>query len=162
LIVASSFKLIFDTYLPESPSTPDEELMWEISQLIDDFFNCSFAIEMCLKIVSYGLIIEEDTYLKDQWNILDCFIVVTSLLDMALSGINLASVKILRLLRTLRPLRFVSHNINMKIVVNALLQSVGAIFNVLIIVFLLWLMFAILGNALFKDRMNYCNIEHYY
>ena len=40
---------------------------------------------------------------------------------MIFEGYDLAAVKILRLLRTLRPLRFVSHNINMKIVVNALI-----------------------------------------
>jgi ribosome maturation protein Sdo1 len=76
---------------------------------------------------------------------LDGFIVVSSIIDMSFSNVNLGAVRILRLLRTLRPLRFVSHNLNMKIVVNALLQSVGAIFNVLVVVCLVWLMFAILG-----------------
>jgi len=36
----------------------------------------------------------------------------------------------------------------MKIVVIALLQSVGGIVNVLIVVFLIWLIFAILGVSL--------------
>ena len=76
---------------------------------------------MVLKIITYGLFFEEDTYFQDFWNILDGFIVFSSIIDMSLDGVDLAAVKILRLLRTLRPLRFVSHNINMKIVVNALL-----------------------------------------
>jgi hypothetical protein len=117
---------------------------------------------MMFKVISMGLVVEDDTYLRDWWNILDGFIVSSSIIDMSLSTIDLGAVKILRLLRTLRPLRFVSHNLNMKIVVNALLQSVGSIFNVLVVVFLIWLMFAILGTALFQDRLGYCDVENPY
>jgi hypothetical protein len=46
----------------------------------------------------------------------------------------------------------------MKIVVIALLESVGAIFNVLIVVLLIWLMFAILGISLLGGRMGLCDI----
>lgn len=66
------------------------------------------------------------------------------------------------MLRTLRPLRFVSHNVNIKIVVTALMQSMGAIMNVLIVVFLVYLMFGILGISLMKDKSGYCDIENYY
>ena len=75
---------------------------------------------MVLKIITYGLFIDDDSYLRDSWNVLDGFIVVTSLIDMSFENINLPVIKVLRLLRTLRPLRFLSHNINMKIVVIAL------------------------------------------
>jgi len=51
-------------------------------------------------------------------------------------------------MRTLRPLRFVSHNVNMKIVVTALLSSTGALANVFIVLFLVYLMFAILAMSL--------------
>ena len=121
LIGLSSLKLIYDTYLPTSATTPEDILRLDISKALDYFFNISFVIEMVLKIVSFGCLFEEDTYFKDFWNILDGFIVFSSIIDMTLDGVDLAAVKILRLLRTLRPLRFVSHNINMKIVVNALL-----------------------------------------
>jgi hypothetical protein len=67
---------------------------------------------------------------------------------MCFESVNIPAIKILRLLRTLRPLRFISHNINMKVVVIALIESVGAIFNVLIVVVLIWFMFAILGISL--------------
>ena len=52
---------------------------------------------------------------------------------MCLESVDIPMIKILRLLRTLRPLRFISHNINLKIVVTALLESVSAIINVLIV-----------------------------
>jgi len=74
-------------------------------------------------------------------------------------------IKIMRLLRTLRPLRFISHNINLKIIVTALLESISAIINVLVVLLLIWLMFAILAINLMKDRFGYCEVvkpELYY
>lgn len=107
-----------------------------------------FTIEAILKIISYGFILDDMTYLRDTWNILDFVIVVTSLIDSSLTNVNFSAVKILRMMRTLRPLRFVSHNVNIKIVVTALLSSTWAITNVLIVIFLIYLMFAILGVSL--------------
>jgi len=60
---------------------------------------------------------------------------------MIFSNINIPAIKILRMLRTLRPLRFISHNINMKIVVTALMESMGALFNVIIVIFFIWYFF---------------------
>ena len=79
---------------------------------------------------------------------------------MSLESVDIPMIKILRLLRTLRPLRFISHNINLKIVVTALLESVGAIINVLIVLLLIWLMFAILAINLLKERFGYCDVPN--
>lgn len=72
---------------------------------------------------------------------------------MSLTSIDLPFIKILRLLRTLRPLRFISHNVNMKMVVIALLESLGGMVNVIIVVTMIWLMFAILGISLLGSRL---------
>ena len=64
--------------------------------------------------------------------------------------------------RILRPLRFISHNKNLKIVVNALLGSVTGILNVLGVILCMWLMYAILGVFLIKGKLGYCDIEDYY
>jgi hypothetical protein len=72
---------------------------------------------------------------------------------MSLTSIDLPFIKILRLLRTLRPLRFISHNVNMKMVVIALLESLGGMVNVIIVVTMIWLMFAILGISLLGNRL---------
>lgn len=83
------------------------------------------------------------------------------MIDLAFSNINLPVIKILRLLRTLRPLRFISHNNSMKTIVIALLESVGHILNVVIVVVVVWLMFAILGVNLFGGKMFYCSVDKY-
>ena len=88
---------------------------------------------------------------------MDFFIIIVSIVDQSVESLNLGFVKILRLLRTLRPLRFISHNRSMKILVSALLQSIGGIFNVSLIISLIWIMFAIVGINILKGKMNYCS-----
>ncbi|CAD8079150.1 unnamed protein product [Paramecium primaurelia] len=159
MIFLTSTKLVFDTYIPDTGQ------LKQISLDIDIFFAVFFGVEMCMKIIAFGLIQQESSYLRESWNILDFFIVIASFIDVSVSTINLSFVKILRLLRTLRPLRFITHNRSMKILVSALLQSINGIFNVAIVVILVWMMFAILGINLEKDKMSFCNMgddEIYY
>lgn len=73
-----------------------------------------------------------------------------------LAGVDLPVIRILRLLRTLRPLRVISHNVAMKLIVNSLFESVGAIFNVVIVVTCVWLMFAIFAINIFAGKFFYC------
>ena len=109
-----------------------------------------------MKIIAFGFVICEGSYLTESWSQLDFFIVCVSIIDMASSNVNIPALKILRLLRILRPLRFISHNRNLKIIVIALMESLGGIGNVLIVVILIWLMLAIVGISLLGGRFGYC------
>ncbi|CAK63561.1 unnamed protein product (macronuclear) [Paramecium tetraurelia] len=151
MIFLTSTKLVFDTYIPDTGQLKETSLQ------IDIFFAVFFGVEMIMKIIAFGFVQQESSYLRESWNILDFFIVIASFIDVSVSTINLSFVKILRLLRTLRPLRFITHNRSMKILVSALLQSINGIFNVAIVVILVWMMFAILGINLEKNKMHYCD-----
>ena len=51
----------------------------------------------------------------------------------------------------------------MKVIVNALLGSVTALFNVVIVIMMVWVMFAILGISFFGNKMAHCEgIDDYY
>jgi len=56
------------------------------------------------------------------------------------------------MLRALRPLRFLTHNIELKLIVNALIGSLGGIFNVLIVVAVVFLIYAIFGVSLYSGK----------
>jgi len=167
LIILSSLKLASDTYLPRTtPRKGAEEdvLSFEvISEYLDDFFNIAFIIELCVKVVAMGLAMDGGSYLRESWNQLDFFIVMSSIVDMSLSGSDEGSgmgfVKILRLLRVLRPLRMIARNPDLKLMVSALLESVGHILNVLVVVAVIYLIFAILGVNLFQGKFFYCSID---
>lgn len=102
----------------------------------------------------------EKTYLKDPWNILDFIIVIFSIATwilQAYAGEDVTFLRGFRALRALRPLRVVSKNEGIKTVVNALLESIPALIQVLLIVMLFLLVFGILGIQLFKGQLGYCN-----
>lgn len=132
---------------------------------MDIFFNCFFYIEFVFKVIGDGFVLEEGTYLRDNWNKLDFLIVVISMLDMnskadSISG-NYASsavpfFRVLRLLRTLRPLRFISHNVQLKLIVRSLMDSVEAILNVLGIIIIIFIMYGIAGITLFSNGYHTC------
>ena len=126
-----------------------------------------FGIEAILKTISYGFIFGEDTYLKDSWNIADFLMWISSLLQF--------HFEILKIVSFFRPLKIISKNLNIKIIVDALYQSIVGIINVMVIVFTFWykkfllknkeilrIMFGILGIILFKNRFGYCdNLQNF-
>ena len=142
LIFLSSLKLATDTYLVGYDKESD---IIKISDYTDSTFTWLFFAECIIKILALGFVMDGGAYLRDSWSQLDFFIVVTSMIDLSLGDINLPFIKILRLLRALRPLRVVSHSKSLRLIVSALFSSGGAIANVSVVVLVVWLM---LNNTL--------------
>jgi hypothetical protein len=158
LILLSSIKLGVDTYYSQMPP---ESIEQRVSLIIDTILNILFFFEMMVKMIAMGIVMDDGSYLRESWNRLDCFIVMTSIVDMSATSYDIAIVKIFRVLRVLRPLRFINHNVNLKMVVVALLESMNSIFNVVIVIAVVYLIFAILGVSFFGGRFFYCNIDMY-
>ena len=123
---------------------------------LDPVFTYIFITECFLKVVALGFVYEKGNYIRDSWNQLDFIIVSFSLVEIGLEGKKLPFLKIIRLTRVLRPLRFIQRNKNMKLMVIALLESFGGIANVVVVILLCWVMIAILGINFVKDKMGYC------
>ena len=104
---------------------------------------------------------DSGSYLRESWNQLDFFIVVTALIDNIMGEKEVDALMIMRMLRILRPLRVVSHNKQLKHIVIALLDAGGSIINVIIVVLVVWLMFAIFAVNTYKGHFFYCSIEKY-
>mmetsp|Transcript_13085 Transcript_13085/g.17712 ORF Transcript_13085/g.17712 Transcript_13085/m.17712 type:complete len:124 (-) Transcript_13085:2504-2875(-) len=120
-----------------------------------------FLLEFLFKLVALGFVMDKGSYLRETWNMLDFFIVTTTLIDDILSSSDVEALRILRMLRILRPLRVISHNMQLKMIVTALLDAGGSIFNVIIVVLLVWLMFAIFAVNQYKGHFFYCSIDKY-
>ena len=88
---------------------------------------------------------------------MDFIIVVCSFIDVFVDTIDLSFVKILRLLRALRPLRLISQNKSMRLLVTTLINSAGGILGVGVVIVLTMLMFGILGVNLTSGKLMYCN-----
>jgi hypothetical protein len=157
LIVFSSILLTF-----ESPfMDPNGDLAKNLD-VIDFWVTMIFTFEMTTKILSYGLIANgKDSYLNNPWNILDFMIVTFSLLLILLHNNELGgSVKIVRMMRILRPLRMINRNPGMKLVVISMINAVADLGSFLVISTLFLMLFAILGTNLFKGTFFRCHMEN--
>lgn len=136
-------------------------------RLIIDYCNIAFTIvftiEMMIKIFADGFYFgEETTYLRSGWNKMDFILVLTSLVDLFVTHIVhtrshiLGVLKVLRAFRTLRPLRLISRAPGLKIVVETLLASLAPIGNLVVVAFVFFTIFGILGVQLFKGKFHHC------
>ncbi len=128
--------------------------------LIGNIISGIFVAEAVFKIVAKGFIIGPDTYLKDNWNILDFIIVLSAIITWILTAfttLDLTFMRGFRALRALRPLRIISKDEHMKTVINSLLKAIPNLFNVSVIYMFTMLVFAILGVQLFSGTMSYCS-----
>ena len=159
MIIFSSIRLVVDTFV----SGYSYSIIFDY---IDNFLNLVFLVEAILKICALGFCIDEGSYLTDHWNKIDIIIVCCSLLDYELlfekyvfkkSDISSSDfLKVLRLLRTIRPLRLISHNIKLKLILTSLFDSVLPIFNALFIVIIIFFIFSIVGISLFYENFHNC------
>ena len=140
-----------------------------IFDFVDFGLNILFTFEMILKVVALGFVLDEGSYLRDNWNKIDLVIVIVSLIDIQsivtkyfqnnnTNSNSMNFLKVLRLLRTLRPLRFISHNAQLRLLITSLFDSILPITNALFIVLIVLFMFSIVGINLFYNLYHNCFI----
>jgi voltage-gated sodium channel type II alpha len=148
MILLSSLALALeDVHLPQNP------ILTDILFYMDRIFTVIFTLEMLIKWLALGFL----TYFTNAWCWLDFVIVMVSLINFvaALAGAgSVQAFKTMRTLRALRPLRAMSRMQGMRIVVNALVQAIPSIFNVLLVCLIFWLIFAIMGVQLFNGKYH--------
>ena len=129
-----------------------------------------FVIEMVLKMIGLGIIRSKTAYFKSGWNTLDFFIVIISVVGLftgpLMTGICigkkggggiLKALRSMRALRALRPLRVVRRYPALRLVVSSIFRAGPAIANVLIVMTLFFLIFAIYGSQRWMGQMAACN-----
>lgn len=131
----------------ESPYVaPGRAILLQVTDLV---FILIFNFETILKIIALGFLHDEESYLRDGWNILDFIVVVVSTLSYVLVNLNLKWVRSFRVLRVLRPLRVISRVPELRLVVNSLFSSLPGLSHVLVVSTITWSIFGILGMQLF-------------
>ena len=121
-----------------------------------------FTIESLIKIIALGFIKNgKQSYLRSPWNCLDFFIVIVSLLEMALQNVgNFSSLKTIRIVRVLRPIRLIVRSTSLRSSILSLVKSVPKILELLALVIMVLYMLANLETYLFSGEFNYCYVEH--
>ena len=104
-------------------------------------------------------------YFRDEWNLMDGSIVVTSVTAdvlglLSVRGNALSSLRVLRALRALRPLRLIPRAPGLKRVVNAMIRGLPPVLNVAVVVLVFFLIFRWVnscfnGTTLVRDAMQF-------
>jgi hypothetical protein len=175
ILLVIVYSTILLTFL--NPDTMRDD-WWKSFFLINDiFFLTVFTVEFMLKLIAFGFMWCDNTefmlrdehdlkelmlgdagvpsYMYDAWNYLDLMVLIVSYVNMF--GNPEGPLKILRLLRAFRPLRMVNRIDGMKMVIMSLLSAVPALGNVCVLLFAVFLIFAILGLSLFMGKFQSCN-----
>mmetsp|Transcript_59235 Transcript_59235/g.105254 ORF Transcript_59235/g.105254 Transcript_59235/m.105254 type:complete len:1938 (-) Transcript_59235:102-5915(-) len=150
-ILVSSVGMAIDTPL-RNPADPFTAAIRQA----DTVFAMIFAGEMAVKLLAQGLFLTEKAYLKDGWNILDGVVVIVSITDMVAAGSG-GFLKTLRIMRAFRPLRVISRNENLRVVVQTMFDSLLDLFTLMVVASLFLLIFALFGVAMLSGRMHTCN-----
>ncbi len=154
-IALTSILLIIDEPVLSDQYTKD------CINLITLVLSVFFLLECLAKILVMGFCCGKHAYLQDGFNILDFIIVLVSVIDFFFSffdtGFNISYLRAFRALRALRPLKLVSKNQGMRLIVNSLLNSISGIGNVVVISILFYTVYAILGVQFLKGRVGLCS-----
>ena len=137
VIIANSATMVF-----EDPTTDSQH---PVIEFLDDVFLGLYTLEAILKIIGLGFVFGKGTYLRDPWNILDFFIVISAYLAILKISGGFVDISVLRSFRVLRPLRTVSGIEGLRVIVSALLNSLPLLRDTLLILQFFFLIFAIAG-----------------
>jgi len=177
LIYISSAAMAVDSPLHDPDST-----IQKVLKVMNIIFTSVFTMEMFMKMVVCGCFfgkgekktvedgepgkdgiqhykeVEEipPAYWRTGWNILDGLVVIVSLMDLLPMPGEVRVFKTMRVLRALRPLRVISRNQNMKLVVNTLFLSIPELCNLLVVAFLFLLIFGLFSVAYFNGTFYRC------
>uniref|UniRef100_A0A8C2UGX2 Voltage-dependent R-type calcium channel subunit alpha n=1 Tax=Coturnix japonica TaxID=93934 RepID=A0A8C2UGX2_COTJA len=131
----------------------------KVLRYFDYVFTGVFTFEMVIKMIDQGLILQDGSYFRDLWNILDFIVVVGALVAFALAtnkGRDIKTIKSLRVLRVLRPLKTIKRLPKLKAVFDCVVNSLKNVLNILIVYKLFMFIFAVIAVQLFKGKFFYC------
>ncbi|KAF0766468.1 voltage-dependent calcium channel type A subunit alpha-1 isoform X16 [Aphis craccivora] len=102
-IIANCVVLALEEHLPRGDKTVLAKTL-EATELV---FLAIFCVEATLKILALGFLLHSGSYLRNIWNIMDFFVVVTGSMTEFMES-NMLDMRMLRSFRVLRPLKLVS------------------------------------------------------
>lgn len=125
--------------------------MTETVEEAEYIFLAIYSIEMVIKIVAKGFLLNKYTYLRNPWNWLD-FVVITS--GYATIGMEVGNLAGLRTFRVLRALKTVSIMPGLKTIINALLHSFRQLAEVMTLTIFCLMVFALFALQVYMGELR--------
>ena len=115
-----------------------------IMAVLDYTVTIYFLIEILIKMYAEERFLD---FFKDKWNLFDFIIVSITLIPLE----NSSMAAVARLLRVFRILRLITVRPGLKKIIDMLVGAIPSIIDIVILMFIIFYIYAILGNFLFAD-----------
>ena len=139
-IIIIFYALVLGVRTYESVVIPLEELFL----FLDYAVTIYFLIEIIIRMIAEK---EFKNFFKDGWNIFDFAVVVITLIPFEHSDYAM----IARLARVFKVMRLITVRPELKMIIDVLGKSIPAIIDIIILLFIIFYIYAIIGSFLFQD-----------
>ncbi|XP_057659988.1 voltage-dependent calcium channel type A subunit alpha-1 isoform X25 [Diorhabda carinulata] len=159
-IIANCVVLALEEHLPFH----DKTMLAQKLEKTENYFLGIFCVEASLKILALGFVLHRGSYLRNVWNIMDFFVVLTGLLTSIPQDYIDLDPRALRAIRVLRPLKLVSGIPSLQVVLKSIIKAMAPLLQIGLLVLFAIVIFAIIGlefysGALHKTCYSLYNIE---
>ncbi|XP_050506047.1 voltage-dependent calcium channel type A subunit alpha-1 isoform X9 [Diabrotica virgifera virgifera] len=159
-IIANCVVLALEEHLPFH----DKTMLAQKLEKTENYFLGIFCVEASLKILALGFVLHRGSYLRNVWNIMDFFVVLTGLLTSIPQDYIDLDPRALRAIRVLRPLKLVSGIPSLQVVLKSIIKAMAPLLQIGLLVLFAIVIFAIIGlefysGALHKTCYSLYNID---
>lgn len=144
---------------PDAVYLRGEDELIAAFEIINYIVYVVFLFEMTVKMIAFGVYGNSKAYWSSGWNRLDFLIIFVSTIEIVvlLADGDGRIFRLFRVLRVLRPLRVIQFNEGMRVVFDALLDCLPTVLTVVMLSFLFYITFAILGVSIFGGMFYRCD-----
>ena len=117
---------------------------YSVTAVLDIFITLFFLFEITIRFIAEPV---KKDFFKSGWNVFDTLVVIVSLIPIQDSEMALLA----RLVRVFRVLRMVSIIPELRLLINSLLKALPQLGYVVLLLFIIFYIYAAIGSFLFKD-----------
>ncbi|XP_068628333.1 LOW QUALITY PROTEIN: voltage-dependent calcium channel type A subunit alpha-1 [Battus philenor] len=148
-IIANCVVLALEEHLPNG----DKTILAQNLEKTEAYFLGIFCVEASLKILALGFVLHRGSYLRNVWNIMDFFVVVTGIITQLPVAPDV-DFRTLRAIRVLRPLKLVSGVPSLQVVLKSIIKAMAPLLQIGLLVLFAIVIFAIIGLEFYSGALH--------
>ncbi|XP_018406731.1 PREDICTED: voltage-dependent calcium channel type A subunit alpha-1 [Cyphomyrmex costatus] len=149
-IIANCVVLALEEHLPRQ----DKTILAQKLESTEIYFLTIFCAEASLKIIALGFVLHRGSYLRNIWNIMDFFVVVTGSMTVFAETNVEVDLRMLRSFRVLRPLKLVSKIPSLQVVLKSIIKAMAPLLQIGLLVLFAIVIFAIIGLEFYSGTLH--------
>ncbi|XP_028033528.1 voltage-dependent calcium channel type A subunit alpha-1 isoform X3 [Bombyx mandarina] len=148
-IIANCVVLALEEHLPNG----DKTILAQNLEKTETIFLGIFCVEASLKILALGFVLHKGSYLRNIWNIMDFFVVLTGIITQT-PMVPEVDFRTLRAIRVLRPLKLVSGIPSLQVVLKSIIKAMAPLLQIGLLVLFAIVIFAIIGLEFYSGALH--------